>query len=262
MLKDLYILMFKNLLFVMSLSGTVVFVFYLLLYPFMKPYVSLKWKYRILKIAMMFYLIPFPLCKYYVWGFIYDHFYWIWEIASRYEPAVMNTEYIIVAGKDSIKLSPKVQSIYVAVSFIVLISFFILGKQITQYRKMKQICFSDWGKPADEGLERLFSQKKAMLNIKRDVKFICSEYCKSPITGGIWPPTIVFPMWDKDSMADEELCGYMIKHELVHIKHNDVLIKLTGLLVVAVHWFNPFSYLLLGELSAVSEMYSDSVVFP
>lgn len=260
MLKDLYILMFKNLLFVMSLSGTVVFVFYLLLYPFMKPYVSLKWKYRILKIAMMFYLIPFPLCKYYVWGFIYDHFYWIWEIASRYEPAVMNTEYIIVAGKDSIKLSPKVQSIYVAVSFIVLISFFILGKQITQYRKMKQICFSDWGKPADEGLERLFSQKKAILNIKRDVKFICSEYCKSPITGGIWPPTIVFPMWDKDSMADEELCGYMIKHELVHIKHNDVLIKLTGLLVVAVHWFNPFSYLLLGELSAVSEMYSDSVV--
>ena len=109
-------------------------------------------------------------------------------------------------------------------------------------------------------MERLFSQKKAMLNIKRDVKFICSEYCKSPITGGIWPPTIVFPMWDKDSMADEELCGYMIKHELVHIKHNDVLIKLTGLLVVAVHWFNPFSYLLLGELSAVSEMYSDSVV--
>ena len=260
MLENLYILMFKNLLFVMSLSGTAIFVSYVLMYPLVKRYVSLKWRYRILKIAILFYLVPFPLCKYYVWGFFYDHFSVIREIASRYEPVVMNTEYIIVASRDSINLSPKVRYIYIAVSLIVLISFLILGKQIVQYRKMKQICFSDGGKPADEKLQKLFFRVKAMLNIKRDIKFICSQYCKSPMTGGVWTPTILFPIWDKDGTVDEELCEYMIKHELVHIKHNDVLIKLAGLLVVAVHWFNPFTYLFFGELSAVSEMYSDSVV--
>ena len=52
----------------------------------------------------------------------------------------------------------------------------------------------------------------------------------------------------------------MITHELVHIKHNDLLIKLIGLFVVALHWYNPFVYLFINELSSISEMYCDSVV--
>ena len=97
-------------------------------------------------------------------------------------------------------------------------------------------------------------------NIKKDVKLICSEYCESPITIGVLSPTVLFPIWDKDCQMDDELCEYMITHELVHIKHNDILIKLVGLLVIAIHWFNPFVYLLVAELSCISEMYCDSVV--
>ena len=260
MLKNLLIIIFKNMFFVMSLSGTVVFVFYLLLYPLSKRYFSLKWRYNLLKIALMFYLIPFPLCKYYVWGFFYDNFSFIREIANQHEPLVMNSDYIIVANRDSILLSPKVQSIYLTVLFIVLISSFIIWKQITQYRKMKQICFIDLKKSTEWKLQEFFSRKKAMLNIKKNVKLICSEYCESPITIGVLSPTVLFPIWDKDSQMGDELCEYMITHELVHIKHNDILIKLVGLLVVAIHWFNPFVYLLIAELSCISEMYCDSVV--
>lgn len=209
---------------------------------------------------MLFFLIPFPLCKYYVWGFFYDHFSFIREIARQYESPVMNTDYIIVVNRDSILLSPKVQSIYVAVLFFVSISFFILWKQITQYGKMKQICYLDAGEAAERKLQEIFFEKKAMLNIKRNVKLICSEYCESPVTIGVLSPTILFPAWDQDHRIEDELCEYMLTHELVHMKHNDVLIKLTALLVMAIHWFNPFAYLLVGELSCISEMYCDSVV--
>ena len=260
MLKNLLIIIFKNMFFVMSLSGTVVFVFYLLLYPLSKRYFSLKWRYNLLKIALMFYLIPFPLCKYYVWGFFYDNFSFIREIASQHEPLEMNSDYIIVANRDSILLSPKVQSIYLTVLFIALISSFIIWKQIIQYRKMKQICFVDLEGSTEWKMREFFSRKKAMLNIKKDVKLICSEYCESPITIGVLSPTVLFPIWDKDCQMDDELCEYMITHELVHIKHNDILIKLVGLLVIAIHWFNPFVYLLVAELSCISEMYCDSVV--
>ena len=67
MLKNLLIIIFKNMFFVMSLSGTVVFVFYLLLYPLSKRYFSLEWRYNLLKIALMFYQIPITLLKNYVW---------------------------------------------------------------------------------------------------------------------------------------------------------------------------------------------------
>ena len=260
MFKTLLIVTFKNMFFVMSVSGTVVFIFYMLLYPLSRRYFSLKWRYRILKLAMMFFLVPFPLCKYYVWGFFYDHLSWIREIASQYESSEINTDYIIVANRDSILLSPKVQPVYLTVLVIVLISSFLLWKQITQYRKMKQICFIDLRESAKPKLQKFFFEKKTMLNIKRKVKLICSEYCESPVTIGVLSPTILFPIWDKDNMIDDELSEYMITHELVHIKHNDVLIKLIGLLVIAIHWFNPFVYLFISELSCISEMYCDSVV--
>ena len=260
MFKTLLIAIFKNMFFVMSASGTVVFVFYMLLYPLSQRYFSLKWRYRILKLAMMFFLIPFPLCKYHVWGFFYDHFSWIREIARQYESPVITTDYIIFANHNSILLSPKVQSVYLIVSVIVLISSFLLWKQITQYRKMKQICFIDLRDSAEQKLQECFSEKKTALNIKRKVKFICSEYCESPITIGVLSPVILFPIWEKDNQMDDKLYEYMITHELVHIKHNDVLIKLTALLVLAIHWFNPFVYLFISELSCISEMYCDSVV--
>ena len=41
---------------------------------------------------------------------------------------------------------------------------------------------------------------------------------------------------------------------------NDVLIKLAGSLVLVFHWFNPFVYLFMDELSCISEMYCDSIV--
>ena len=167
MFKTLLIAIFKNMFFVMSASGTVVFVFYMLLYPLSQRYFSLKWRYRILKLAMMFFLIPFPLCKYHVWGFFYDHFSWIREIARQYESPVINTDYIIVANHNSILLSPKVQSVYLIVSVIVLISSFLLWKQITQYRKMKQICFIDLRDSAEQKLQECFSEKKTALNIKK-----------------------------------------------------------------------------------------------
>ena len=55
--------MFHNLLLVMSLSGSAVLAVYLLVSLVAHKYVFLKWHYRILKIAVVFYLFPFSKCK-------------------------------------------------------------------------------------------------------------------------------------------------------------------------------------------------------
>lgn len=52
--------MLTNFLLIMSLSGSVILLLYILLSPIAKRYFSLAWRYRILKIALAFYLIPFP----------------------------------------------------------------------------------------------------------------------------------------------------------------------------------------------------------
>ena len=79
MFKTLLIVTFKNMFFVMSVSGTVVFVLYMLLYPLSERYFSLKWRYRILKTALFFYLIPVGGCKYYVFGILQTMFPNLWN---------------------------------------------------------------------------------------------------------------------------------------------------------------------------------------
>ena len=71
--------MFRNLLFTMSLSGSIVVVFYILFYPLTRRYFSLMWRYRILKTALFFYLIPVGVCKYYVFGILQTMFPNLWN---------------------------------------------------------------------------------------------------------------------------------------------------------------------------------------
>ena len=142
--------MFHNLLFVMSLSGSVVFVLYILMSLLAQKLISLKWKYRILKIAVLFYLIPFSKCKYLVTGMAYRWYPWLPE-QDRFLPVRIYTEYAIVINQGMIRLSSKLKFMWLVMLAAVIISFAVLLKHEFQYRKMKHIYFSDDGREEDTG---------------------------------------------------------------------------------------------------------------
>lgn len=64
----------KSLLFIMTLSGTEVFILYILFYPFAHKYFSIRWRYLILKISMVFYLVPFAWFKFIILKKLYELF--------------------------------------------------------------------------------------------------------------------------------------------------------------------------------------------
>ena len=78
------------------------------------------------------------------------------------------------------------------------------------------------------------------------------------MVSGIIASVLIFPVWEDKMGADRY--EYMFRHELVHIKHHDLFIKYIGLLVMAVHWYNPLVYVMFHEISVISEMYCDSIV--
>ena len=100
-------MVFHNLLLVMSLSGSIVFILYVLLYPVTRRYFSQKWRYRVLKIAAVFYLVPFSEYKYRVVGLtrtVFPHFLEkVWHISET-----IDTEYMIITRPEHIEISPKV----------------------------------------------------------------------------------------------------------------------------------------------------------
>ena len=82
-----------------------------------------------------------------------------------------------------------------------------------------------------------------------------SEKISSPAVYGILRPKIVLPTSYKDRDID-----LVIQHEKTHIRGLDNLWRVSGFLAVAVHWFNPFSWLFLKAFLADLELSCDERV--
>ena len=82
-----------------------------------------------------------------------------------------------------------------------------------------------------------------------------SEKISSPAVYGVLRPKIVLPASYQD--RDIEL---VIQHEKTHIRGLDNLWRVIAFLVVAVHWFNPFSWIFLKAFLADLELSCDERV--
>ena len=82
-----------------------------------------------------------------------------------------------------------------------------------------------------------------------------SEKISSPAVYGVLRPKIILPASYKD--RDIEL---IVQHEKTHIRGLDNLWRMIAFLIVAVHWFNPFSWLFLKAFLADLELSCDERV--
>ena len=78
----------------------------------------------------------------------------------------------------------------------------------------------------------------------------------SPITYGFWHNKIVLPSNIVDKYTPEEIFS-ILRHEVVHIAHNDSWKRLLHFIVHASNWFNPLLILLEKNLDEALEIYCD-----
>ena len=68
-----------------------------------------------------------------------------------------------------------------------------------------------------------------------------SNQVTSPAVYGIFRPRIILPAW----MTDHPDLEYILRHERTHIRRLDNLRRVLAFASVALHWFNPFSWIFL-----------------
>ena len=103
---------------------------------------------------------------------------------------------------------------------------------------------------------RIFSQERKRLNIRKQVGLYRCPSIGSPMITGLWRPMLLLP--DEDLTADE--LPLVFRHELIHLKRHDMLMKAVLMLAASLHWFNPAVYLLLRQLSFWQESACDEAV--
>lgn len=101
-----------------------------------------------------------------------------------------------------------------------------------------------------------FCAAKKELAVKRRIKIRRAEDSESPMLVGVLFPCVYVPKCE----FSRENMRMIFLHELTHYKHHDLLVKWLAVFVNAVHWFNPFAYLMRKSIGEACEIFCDMSV--
>lgn len=79
-------------------------------------------------------------------------------------------------------------------------------------------------------------------SLSRKTSVRCSDRISTPLTYGIFRPTILIPK-KLEQIGNEDL-EFVLTHEYIHIRRFDALFKLVLTAVLCLHWFNPLVWLM------------------
>lgn len=126
---------------------------------------------------------------------------------------------------------------------------------VKHYRFLKMV--ERWSDVVeDEPILRQYDELKKNVGVSKKIDIFLCPCIGSPSMVGFRNPRILLPTLDlaKDDIA------FILKHELVHYKHKDLLYKFLVLIAVSIHWFNPIAYLSAKAISVLCEMSCDAEV--
>ncbi|MFC4597633.1 M56 family metallopeptidase [Cohnella hongkongensis] len=108
-------------------------------------------------------------------------------------------------------------------------------------------------------LERLFAQLRGSLGIGSRVGLRLTRLVSGPVLFGVRSPVVLIPA-DLIGRLDPVEWECVLRHELAHLKRNDIPANLIACLAASVHWFNPLVWYGLRRMRADQESACDANV--
>ena len=256
---------FIKILLSLSVSGALLLLLILGLKPLYKNKFSKRWQYYIWIVVALRFLLPFTPDTTIV-GNLFEKF----DTAaitneiptspnvpvpadtgnSKAEPTQTNREITTTAMREPFNK-------YVCLFFIwSALALVLFVRKVTVYQGFIQYIKAGNKELSDIKILNLLSDCEEKLNIKTRVELSCNPLIASPMLIGFFRPRIILPVGEWE---DKEL-SYIFVHELIHYKQRDMFYKWLIQIVVCVHWFNPFVYLLEKEVNKSCELSCDEKV--
>ena len=256
---------FIKILLSLSVSGALLLLLILGLKPLYKNRFSKRWQYYIWIVVALRFLLPFTPDNAIV-GSLFEKIDTVAitnEIPTspnipvpadtgnnNAEPIQTNREINAAAMREPINK-------YVCLFFIwSALALILFVRKITVYQGFIQYIKAGNKEVSDIKILNLLSDCEEKLNIKTRVELSRNSLIASPMLIGFFRPRIILPI---SELEDREL-SYIFVHELIHYKQRDMFYKWLIQIVVCVHWFNPFVYLLEKEVNKSCELSCDEKV--
>jgi len=237
----------------MSLSGSVALLLYFFVKSLFGRYLSAGARYLLLKICLCFYLLPVPLLSEEIRIKIRVLFPDFSYGVKPWNVWITDFNNIIYDTPDGYVLPGFSLCLLLLMGIWLVIAAGILTVQYRNYRKVKQL--TKYIPEASDPLADISRQLQDEMHLRKNIITYTLDENFTPFCYGLFHPKIIIP-------ADygETETRLFLRHELQHIKSHDFLTRMAALLVNALHFFNPFAYLLFYEIGKVSEMACDEKI--
>lgn len=248
--------MFESLVFVMSLSGCLISIFWHIIHRLYFLQFKAKWLRNMILMAIPFFLLPVPLLRNFVSKPLMDAGIMPTPLVKEIE-GVLDKTYIALSQGNVASLSSWEQLLLLVMGLAPIISCAFIIHQAHIYLKLCVAIKHNVRLPLSQQERKQLEKTKDKMQIHREIGLIKSSMATTPFTMGIIHPVIVIPA---DLPASKDTLCMVFSHELAHIKHKDALFTLISCIILAMHWYNPFCIIYLRALKEANELYSDETV--
>lgn len=138
----------------------------------------------------------------------------------------------------------------------ILVTIVIAVYTFVKYTKFKNLVVDVSYDIEDNDVNCIYKNLLKELNIKKKIELRGSDELISPAGMGLFKSYIFLPdyPYSKDELT------WILKHELMHFKNKDILIKFAVLSVKIIYWFNPLVYIMSNKINLDCELCCDESV--
>lgn len=173
---------------------------------------------------------------------------------SRYSTNILYVfiRYIEEMGKKIQEVGASKEIGYIWVAGIVFLSFY----RGIRYIKIKNKVLKSSYLIEDKKVLNTFIKLRKELGIEKEIRLLGAETDLVPFGIGVFKSYIILPNYKFDSCELE----WILRHELIHIKYNDIFYKFLLMLVSIIYWFNPLVYYMNNIINDECELACDERV--
>lgn len=248
-----------------GVAGGAAFLIYLLLRPLLERTLSQRWKRELLLFFCLLFAVPF--------GMLADllpmrtaELHWESDVlqeevqqaffteASGVETAEENPAPTLSHILEQPILTPWSRTLSVSQIIqvaLITVALLLLCIRLYGYLRFQRSCLAGSVRADGSRLLELLRREQEELGIDRRVELRLWNFPATPMATGVIHPKIYLPQ-----RASENL-HLILRHELVHIQQQDLLVKLLLELLCVLHWCNPFVFLLKREFDTSCEYAAD-----
>ncbi|HFL3653821.1 TPA: M56 family metallopeptidase [Clostridioides difficile] len=196
--------------------------------------------------------------NYYIWLIVILRMIFFFFSYSIDFTKEVSKDYVLIDNitKLNTKINPSLD-----ISFWILLAWIIgaiasWSYLLIRYIKFKNLIIDTSYEVEDEYINNIYQDLLIELNIKKNIPLKYTDELKSPAGIGLFKSYVLL----LDLPYDRDKIYWILKHELIHFKNKDILIKFLVEFIKSLYWFNPLVYIMGKKIAADCELCCDESV--